>query len=64
MELWIARDYYSQELHLYKNEPTIDYNDRAWEDRKDIEGWYYIDADLFPEITFENSPKKIKIELL
>ena len=64
MKFWIARDYYSQDLHLYKNEPTIDYNDMAFEDRKDIDGWYDIDSDLFPEVTFENSPQKVEIKLV
>ena len=64
MELWIAR-YEDGRLALFHECPTYNYiraiNDYDWQ-FGDIIGT--IDKTLFPEITFENSPRKIKIELL
>lgn len=49
MKLWIARDKYGS-LHLFKN----------------MGGWYIgeIERNLFPEVTFENSPQQIEIKLV
>ena len=66
MELWIAR-YKDGFLGLFKEKPN-------W--RKNIvlgigiEDWYdgtflsYLDSNEFPEVTFENSPQKVKLELI
>lgn len=61
MELWIARDN-DGELFLYQNKPTKG-------DYRFVCGYAYddyieLDRDKFPEVTFENSPQKVKIELL
>lgn len=64
MELWIARDKQNC-LGLYYEKPR-------WEKHSisQIEDWYdgyflgYLDSNEFPEVTFENSPRKVKLELL
>ena len=59
MKFWIARDL-SEELILFKEQPS--YNNR-------IKMWMggglpigKLNGHSFPEVTFENSPKRIKIE--
>ena len=63
-EFWIARDKDDAggELYLYIKQPFLMKNKICW-DSKDV---YYarLPKGLFPEITFENSPKKVKIELI
>ena len=61
MKFWIARDL-SEELILFKERPS--YNNR-------IKMWMggglpigKLNGYPFPEVTFENSPKRIKIELM
>lgn len=61
MELWIARDK-DGSLDLYEGVP----------ERNEVGGYfasltdYYLplDDDLFPEITWENSPNKVEIKLV
>lgn len=57
MEFWIARDKYG--LWLLETKPYID-NDMFTCDGN----VYRIDSDLFPEVTFENSPKRIELKLM
>ena len=62
MELWIARDP-DGELVLYKTEPKV----REYLGQKSFdtdEEFLPIDNSLYPEVTFENSPRKIKINLI
>lgn len=61
MKFWIARDL-SEELILFKEQPS--YNNR-------IKMWMggglpigKLNGYSFPEVTFENSPKRVKIELM
>ena len=60
--MWIARDDYG--LWLFTNEPvkTIINGDKYFFKRDNTR--YSIDSKLFPEITFENSPKEVKFELV
>lgn len=60
MELWIARDL-SEELILYKKQPSYNNKLKMW-----IGGSLPIGKlrCCFPEVTFENSPQKVKIELV
>lgn len=60
MALWIARDL-DGELKLYDNQPMI------------INEWFVpqrgfdsleLDEQLFPEITFENSPQEVELKLI
>lgn len=65
MEFWIARDDFTStqhnrvgDLYLYLKEPKRVVN-------RFIEEYYIpLDDKLFPEVTFENSPRKVKIELI
>ena len=58
MELWIARDK-NGTLKLWFNKPVKQkyqfYNN---------DGFFILDEKLFPEVTFENSPQKVKLELI
>ena len=60
MEMWITRE--RSGLWIYSEKPT------KYEDTFGLSSVndkvYELDSDLFPEITFENSPKRIKIELM
>ena len=58
MKLWIARDQ-NGDLFLYPIKPdryvTENYAFFNGDD------WYNIDSDLFPEVTFENSPMEVEL---
>lgn len=60
--MWIARDDYGLWLFVNKPVKTILYGDKYFIKRDNTR--YSIDSNLFPEITFENSPKQIKFELV
>lgn len=64
MELWIARDEDDAggELYLYTKQPFLMRNKICW----DSEELFYarLPKELFPEVTFENSPQKVRIELI
>lgn len=60
--MWIARDDYGLWLFVNKPTKTILNGDKYFIKRDNIR--YSIDSNLFPEITFENSPKKVKFELV
>ena len=63
MEFWIARDWDGLTLFQSESEPQLT-DDYLWYDDGDGD-FMRLSEDLFPEITFENSPKKkIKIEVL
>lgn len=60
MKLWIARDDdgYSQ---LYVEKPIkMDGYFKHIPNTK----WYAISYDLFPEVTFENSPQEVELKLI
>lgn len=62
MELWIARDACGW-LGLYKSKPVYEDIKSDWVG--DFMG--FIDMGLntiFPEVTFENSPKKVELKLI
>lgn len=63
MKLWIARDggEDSDFLGLYNSKPILDeYND--WD--SDYERPIGLPSDMFPNITFENSPQEVKLRLV
>lgn len=62
MEFWIARDWDGLTLFQSESKPQLS-DDYLWYDNGDGD-FMQLSKDLFPEITFENSPKKIKIEVL
>ena len=69
MEIWIARGE-NGFLSLYREKPEIKEIEscpieKYWEDSTDSYGSCGdLDSKMFPEITFENSPQKIKLELV
>lgn len=58
--VWIARDK-NGTLAIFENKPVLDY-DNAWYCEYTDEKFNTIDRKLFPEITFENSPKQLIIK--
>lgn len=60
MELWIARDK-NTSLWLYSEKP-IKMDDGSFRHFRDVPK--QLASHLFTEITFENSSKKVKIELV
>lgn len=58
MKLWIARDEDGL-IYLYMKKPYL--NVRYF-DTKYLIG--EIDKDIFPEVTFENSPQEVELTLL
>lgn len=60
MKLWIARDRDSI-LRIYDNKPKVD---KRAQEIISIGGYYDININLFPEVTFENSPQHVEIKLI
>lgn len=59
MKLWIARDL-DGILCLYKSKPYLDmYND--WDSDDNC---FVINKRQFPEVTFENSPQEVELNLV
>ena len=73
MKLWIARDK-NGSLSLYICEPieidgqfyVHDGHHRIDYDTSYVKGWYIdgINRNLFPEVTYENSPQQVEIKLV
>lgn len=70
MKLWIARNTFDM-LKLFFNKPHSfkSYEDEygieyEWSDNDGPIGSIDIGEDLFPEVTFENSPQQIEIKLV
>lgn len=62
MKLWIARDSYGLWLFDNKPEKVIINGDKCC--KTTIGNRYTLDDELFPKITFENSPMLADIELV
>lgn len=73
MELYIARNKYKDEdgeLFMYNNKPVrvedaglFLSNENSEDNDIDYNG-IEIDPELFPEVTWENSPKKVELKLI
>ena len=64
MKLWIARDE-SDELSLYYLKPELNnLDDLAFYQPQKFGMEYPICSDLFPEVTFENSPQLVELKLI
>ena len=59
MKLWIARDYNGL-LFLHDEKPTLHEIYGYWYS----ENSYELDMDMFPEVTFENSPREVELKLV
>lgn len=62
MEYWIARDD-DMELYMYNEQPRLN-RMRIWSVSTESGKSYRLDSDLFPEVTFENSPQQVEIKLI
>jgi hypothetical protein len=68
VEVWVARDSYGW-LSVFPHKPAkfLNYDkDKkyySWNDPKDFAHIIHLHPDLFPEVTFENSPVKARIIL-
>ena len=60
MKLWIARNK-DNTLVVFQSKPLL--NNQEWDEYLN-EDYMYIPEYLFPEVTFENSPKEVKLELI
>ena len=58
--LWIARDK-DNSLFIYSKKPIKDYNSYIY-NTEDVLDSTIIPEELYPEITFENSPKQLIIK--
>lgn len=63
MEYWIARDK-DDELCLYTGDEPKRENNSFVPQPYGKADYYVISEELFPEVTWENSPQKVKIELI
>lgn len=61
MKLWIARNI-SGKLTLFEEEPYV--VDGDWGTWRTYGSCMVIDKELFPEVTFENSPQKVELKLI
>ena len=59
MALFVARDK-DGGLYLYPDLPT---KDSIYEDWSSY-NWIALELDLFPEVTFENSPMEVELKLV
>ena len=57
MKMWIARDQ-NGEIYLYPTKPD------KYDCIFDAYDWWQIKQDLFPEVTFKNSPVEVEIKLI
>ena len=65
MKLWIARDF-DGSLWVYKDKPKKKAHYFCPFTESDLEGPDYgrLPHKLFPEVTFENSPKEVELKLV
>ena len=61
MEFWIARNE-NGTLEIFKEKPYITIECEWFAEGEEYLNIY--DEDSFPEVTFENSPKKVEIKLI
>lgn len=60
MKLWIARDKNGL-LRLFDEEPHYVNDKRGWEP---ILGSIWLSEDIFPSVTWENSPQEVELKLI
>lgn len=64
LSVWIARDK-DGEISIYKNKPWKRENEPYHNGEFDSDDYYInIDKELYPEITWENSPKEFKLKAM
>lgn len=60
MRIWIARDF-DGSLFLYREKP-INNGSRTFVAQ--TSQWWRINKENYPEVTFENSPKRLQLNLM
>lgn len=63
MKFWVARDL-DGTLVLSNRQPYLPNKCYDFFCFGDDASLYYIDRNMFPEVTFENSPKEVEIKLV
>ena len=70
MRLWVARDR-DGGLYTFINKPWLQTVDKMWLDfpvyidwKDDLSYYKQLDCNLYPEITFENSPQLVEVKLI
>jgi hypothetical protein len=65
MKLWISKDKIAPAIGVYKYKPEW-IKDKVFgvEDWRGCIALCYIDSKEFPELTFENSPQEVKLNLV
>ena len=63
MKLWITRNKLG-ELNLFKGEKPKFYAKTGWWLSEDYYFETILPRELFPEITFENSPQEVELKLI
>lgn len=61
MKLWIARNK-DNSLILFNTKPKLYYSD-YWDGEYDTY-CIFLDENMFPEVTFENSPQEVELKLV
>ena len=62
MRLWVARNE-DNSLHIHNVKPGLIYDDYTKQWAYEGDASMEIDEDLYPEITFENSPQEVELKL-
>lgn len=61
--MWIARDL-DNKLYLFNNKPlNVGIRGNGYHIPQDGEKGYTVSKELFPEVTFENSPLEVEIKI-
>lgn len=60
MRFWAARYKNGNTLFLWDDKPIWDDEDEVWYSSGN---YFDIDKNLFPEVTFENSPQEVELKL-
>lgn len=58
MKLWLARDL-DGTLKLHESKPYCPFN--TWHNTNQE---FYLDNNLFPEVTYDNSPQEVELKLI
>lgn len=61
MKLWIARNI-NGKLVLFEEKPYV--VDGDWGTWRTYGNYMVIDKKMFPEVTFENSPREVELKLI
>lgn len=62
MEIWIARD--KNGLICLFNTKPIRHDDEFYANENLTASCFALDFDAFPEVTWENSPKRVEVKLV